>query len=187
MKKILVALCAWACFAGPALLRAADPLDGQVGSGPLLLAQATTIGQGMNQAQGESIGDEEVQAKDPTMATIFSVLPGVVIHGMGNFYAGDYDFGTEMLVMEIIGGGISIWGYNVIHQPQHWTPYFGADTTQAGYWIKAFGVGMLAISWVGDIATAPGAASEWNRDHQLELQMDSFDATGVRLTAAMKF
>ncbi|MGH7441611.1 MAG: hypothetical protein ACREKE_02940 [bacterium] len=185
MNKTLLAL----SMLGLALLPAGLVFSASLQpAGPELLAQATTLEQNEAQDQGgQNIGDEDVEAKDPYMATIFSVLPGVLFHGMGNFYAGDYDFGTEMLVMEIIGGGISVWGYNIIHQPQHWGAYFGTNTTQAGYWIKAFGVGLLAVSWVGDIATAPGAAEDWNKDHQLELQMDSFNATGMRLTAAINF
>lgn len=164
---------------------AQDPALDQ--SNPVLLAQAPTLEQNEQNQGGESIGDEDTQAKSPYMATMFSVLPGVIFHGMGNFYAEDYDFGTEMLVMEILGAGVSVWGYNVIHEPSHWNAYFGHDSQQAGYWIKAVGVGMLSISWVGDVATAPGAAEQWNKDHQLELQMDSFNATGVRLTASLNY
>jgi len=163
-------------------LRAADPGQGT------LLAQAPNGGQKPDQNQGsQNIGDDDIQPKEPYMATVFSIMPGIIFHGSGNFYAEDYQFGTEMLVMEIFGGGFALWGYNVIHEPQHWGQYFGNETSQAGYWIKAAGVGLLAISWVGDVATAPGAADSWNKEHQLEFQMDSFNATGLRLTMTTKF
>ncbi|HTB22836.1 MAG TPA: hypothetical protein VK914_09030 [bacterium] len=180
MKKTIMILLLLA-FALPMRARA-DQSQG------LLLAADTQMNQGeTSNSNGQSIGDDQVVPKDQYMATIFSVIPGILFHGSGNFYAEDYQFGTEMLVMEIIGAGISIWGYNVIHEPQHWGQYFGNDTPQAGYWIKAAGVGLLSVSWVGDVATAAGAADDWNKDHQLDLQMDTFNATGVRLTLATNF
>lgn len=154
---------------------------------PAVGAPAETIKDSSLRATSQSIGDEEIEPKDPFMAEIFSVLPGAVFHGSGNFYAGDTRFGTKMLTMEILGGGLSMWGYNVIHQPENWGPYFGDNSQQAGYWIKAAGVGMVLISWIGDIATASEAADSWNKDHALEMQMDSFDGTGAKLTLVAKF
>jgi hypothetical protein len=46
---------------------------------------------------------------------------------------------------------------------------------------------MVLISWIGDIATASEAADSWNKDHALEMQMDSFDGTGAKLTLVAKF
>jgi hypothetical protein len=135
----------------------------------------------------QGIGDEEIEAKDPIMAEVFAVLPGIVIHGAGNYYSGDYKFGTKMLTMEIFGTGLALWGYDVIHQPENWGPYFGSNSQQAGYWIKAAGVAMMGISWIGDVATAGDAADSWNKDHALELQMDSYNGTGARLSLLAKF
>lgn len=156
------------------------------GQGPLLASNTSSLDQSQNQGS-QNIGDENVVAKDQYMATLYSIIPGIIFHGSGNFYAEDYAFGTEMLVMEIIGGGVAILGYNMIHEPQHWGQYWGNEMPQAAYWVKAAGVSLLAVSWVGDVATAPGAADDWNHDHQLELQMDSYNATGVRLTLAANF
>lgn len=135
----------------------------------------------------QNIGDEEVEPKDPMMATVFSILPGLVFHGSGNLYAGDYENGTRMLVMEIFGGGLALWGHNIIHQRENWGPYFGDSTDSAGYWIKAAGVGLICVSWIWDVATAPEAAENWNRDNQLQFQLDSFDGSGARLALAAKF
>lgn len=163
----------------------------------LFISLLALPGQGFSAPQGQdsalrssasqSIGDEEVEPKDPFMATVFSIMPGLVFHGAGNFYAGDHEFGTRMLVMEILGGGLALWGHNMIHQPDNWGPYFGNSMPQAGYWVKAAGVGMMAISWIGDVATAPEAADTWNKDHALQFQMDSYDGTGARLMLASKF
>lgn len=133
------------------------------------------------------IGDEEIEPKDPMMAIVFSILPGLVFHGSGNLYAGDTDAGTRMLVMEILGGGLALWGYNIVHQPQNWGPYFGDSVEQAGHWIKAAGVGMVVVSWVWDVATAAEAAESWNRDNQLHFQLDTYDGTGARLALATRF
>jgi hypothetical protein len=140
-------------------------------------------------ASNRAIGDEEIEPKDPALATVFSVLPGIVFHGSGNYYAGDYEWGNKMLVMEIIGGGIAIWGHSLIHESSNWDPYFGSDqnSQQAGYWIKAGGVAMIFASWVGDVATASDAADSWNKDHQMQFQMDSYNGTGVRMALGTSF
>ncbi len=165
MKKLLTLLCVFALAL------------------PLALPAASA---GMSGAS-QRIGDEEIEPKDPLMATVFSILPGVVFHGSGNIYAGDYENGTRMLVMEILGGGLALWGHNIIHQQQNWGPYFGDQAPQAGYWIKAAGVGMVVVSWVWDVATAPDAAESWNRDNQLHFQLDSYQGTGARLALASRF
>jgi len=187
LKKLSVIL-AFLALLGAPMAHAADlgqdPLLAVQPGQPLLLAAADSLSQNK---VSQNIGDEEISSKEPYVATIFSILPGIVFHGSGNFYGGDTQFGTEMLVMEIIGGGLSIWAYNVIHSPQNWGPYFGNEQPQAGYWLMAGGVGLLTISWVGDVATAPGAAENWNKDHQLEFQMDSFNGHGARLTLATTF
>jgi hypothetical protein len=151
-------------------------------AGSLTAAPAPKYG-----SSNQSIGDEELEAKDPLMATVFSIIPGIVFHGSGNFYAGDTAFGSKMLVMELFGVGLALWGHNLIHQPGNWEPYFGGDSQQAGYWIKAAGVGLVVLSWIGDVATAPGAAEQWNSDHQIQLQMDSYEGTGARLMLATRF
>jgi len=140
-------------------------------------------------ASNRAIGDEEIEPKDPVLATTFAVLPGIVFHGFGNYYAGDYEWGNKMLVMEIIGGGIALWGHSLIHEASNWDPYFGGEDNarQAGYWVKAGGVAMIFASWVGDVATASEAADSWNKDHQMQFQMDSYNGTGVRLALAEKF
>jgi hypothetical protein len=137
-------------------------------------------------AQSQSIGEEETEAKDPLLATVFSVAPGIVFHGFGNFYAGNYDDGTRMITMEILGGGLSAWGYAIIHDQSDWGVYFGNETPNAGYWIKAAGIALVAVSWIWDVSTAADAAESFNKDHQVNFQLESrYD--GVQLALTHKF
>jgi hypothetical protein len=142
-----------------------------------------------NRPGHRNIGDEEIEPKDPALATLFSVMPGLLFHGFGSYYAGDYEWGNKMLVMEIFGGGLALWGHNLIHNPGAWDPYFGGadNSQQAGYWVKAGGVTLLALSWIGDVAYASEAADSWNKDHQMQFQMDSYDGTGARIMIASRF
>jgi hypothetical protein len=137
-------------------------------------------------AQSRNIGEDEAEPKDPLLATLFSVFPGVVIHGFGNFYAGDYDNGTRMLTMELIGGGMALWAHNIIHNPDAWGAYFGDQTTSAGYWIKAGGVGLMAISFIWDVASAGEAAQSFNKDHQINFQLES-RLDGMQLALSHRF
>lgn len=136
-----------------------------------------------------NIGDEELEPKDPILATTFAVIPGIIFHGFGSYYAGDTEVGNRMLVTEIVGGGLALWGHNVIHFASDWNPYFGGtdNSRQAGYWIKAGGVLLLVGSWIGDVANASTAAENWNRDHALQFQIDSYNDTGARIILASRF
>jgi hypothetical protein len=90
-----------------------------------------------------------------------------------------------MLAMEVVGVGVSIWGYALIHNPSSWNRYFGGNdnTQQAGYWVKMGGMGFIILSWIGDLATASDAAIQYNRDHQLNFQLESrLDMPGFMLT-----
>ena len=134
-----------------------------------------------------AIGDEEVEGKDPLTATLLAVVPGVLIHGFGNYYAGDYEFGTRMLVAQVLGTSLALLGYNIIHQPENWGPYFGGEVPQAGYWIKAGGMVLLVLSWVGDLATASDAAESYNKEHSYQFQLDSYNDSGARLMLSSRF
>ncbi len=136
--------------------------------------------------QTSSIGDDQVEGKDPLLATVFSVLPGMVFHGFGNFYAGDYEMGSRLLVTEIVGITTAVWGHHVIHQESDWTQYFGEHTPQAGYWIKLAGVSLICISWIADITTAHEAADSYNKDHQIQFQLEG-RLDGMQLALTKRF
>lgn len=137
--------------------------------------------------QASTIGDEEATGKDPLTATVLAIVPGVLFHGFGNYYAEDYEFGTRMLVSEVLGLTLALWGHNIIHQPENWGPYFGGEVPQAGYWIKAGGMVLFVLSWVGDLATAAEAAESYNKEHSYQFQLDSYNDTGARLMLSSRF
>jgi hypothetical protein len=137
-----------------------------------LLAAASSPSLG-GDAQSQNIGEDEVEPKKPILATFFAVLPGLFIHGFGNFYAQDFDDGTKMLTMEVIGGGICLFGYNVIHYPDNWGPYFGDSTPQAGYWIEAGGWTLITASFIWDLVTAGQEAESYNEDHDINFHIET--------------
>jgi len=138
--------------------------------------------------QSAQISEDEASGKDPIMATMFALLPGVAIHGFGNYYAEDYTFGNHMLAMEILGGGLAWWGYGLIHQPDSWNHYFGDNgtTIQAGYWVKASGLALIVLSWVGDVATASDAAAQYNSEHDLHFKLEG-EINTPRVTLCYNF
>ena len=71
-------------------LQATEPNDQAQG---LLLAADTEANQGESPS-GQNIGEDQVVPKDQYMAVLFSVIPGLLFHGSGNFYAENYGFGT---------------------------------------------------------------------------------------------
>ena len=127
--------------------------------------------------QGSSIADEDVVGKDPLLATVFSILPGVVVHGFGNYYAENYDFGTRMFITELVGIGLWAAGTNIVQQPENWEPFFGGShehsIQQAGHWVTAGGITLFVLSFLGDLATAHKAAESYNKDHQLHFQLET--------------
>jgi hypothetical protein len=137
---------------------------------------------------GGTVTEEEVKGKDPILATGLAVMPGVLVHGFGNYYAEDYRFGNRMLAMQIAGMGLAVWGYSLEHAPGNWQAYFGGDdnTQMVGYWVKAGGVGLIVLSWLGDIATASDAALQYNHEHQINFQLES-DLHGPRIMLSYKF
>lgn len=139
---------------------------------PLPAAVIGSNGVSLND-QSQSIGEDEVKPKSPILATFFSVIPGAIVHGAGNFYAGDYDDATTMLTMEICGGGIALWGYNIIQFPQNWGPYFGDSTGQAGYWIEAGGWTLIITSFIWDVTTSGKEVISYNNDHAVNFDLQS--------------
>ncbi len=81
-----------------------------------------------------------------------------------------------------------MWGSGLIHQPESWSHYFGGDdsTVQAGYWVKASGLALIVLSWVGDVATASDAASQYNSEHDLHFKLEG-EINAPRVTLCYNF
>jgi hypothetical protein len=44
---------------------------------------------------------------------------------------------------------------------------------RAGQWVRAGGIGLVIVSFLGDLATAHKAAESYNKDHQLQFQLET--------------
>ncbi len=125
------------------------------------------------------IDEAILEPKDPILATVIAIGPGLLAHGFGHFYSEDYRmgltlFGTEVISLITIGVG-----YLITATPNNFTSIGGnTDTVKRGGLITLFsGVALFAIGWVADIAMAGRAAEQYNIEHNLEfkVQQESYD------------
>lgn len=86
------------------------------------------------------------------MAAFYSVIPGVLVHGSGHFYAGDARMGARLLGAEA-AGGLLISGSVVLTMA-------GAQTA-AGFAVLS-GAILFVGSWAYDVIGAPLAVQKYN-------------------------
>ena len=117
---------------------------------------------------------DSLKLKDPNMALLYAVIPGVLIHGSGHFYAGKTTTGAVLLGSELVGGTMfyyALWG--------------------GGSFLAAGGV-LFFGSWIYDLVGAPHAVQKANREllgaENADLRF-GFDQTNhsVRIQIAKRF
>lgn len=124
--------------------------------------------------------------RSPTIGVMLAIFPGVLVHGMGNYYAGKEERAKELLEEEGysvlfmgIGTGLFFLGLNsqdsaddedgavkTFHQVSSILSFTGAGIT------GVIGVFMFFDSWFRDIYETPGACrdarvdwdEEWDED-----------------------
>jgi hypothetical protein len=124
--------------------------------------------------QSDVVIDEAIlEPKDPILATVIAIGPGLLAHGFGHFYAEDYKmglmlFGSEVVSLVVIGAG-----YVITVAPNNFTVIGGnEDTVKRGGLITLFsGVALFAAGWLVDITTAGRAADQYNIEHNLEFKV----------------
>lgn len=93
--------------------------------------------------------------KSPYMAVFYSVIPGVLVHGSGHFYAGKGGTGTTLLGLEAAGALLLYFGsLSAFQGSSHQN-----DTDAMGY----IGLALFAGSWVYDIVGSPIVIVKRNR------------------------
>lgn len=91
--------------------------------------------------------------KSPTVAFLYALIPGAIVHGAGHFYAGADSIGRELQEREVLGIGMILI----------WLPlaYVACDVT-AVHVLALIGVILFVESWVVDLVGAPLAAKKYN-------------------------
>ncbi len=128
----------------------------------------------------DAVIDETIlEPKDPILATVIAIGPGLLAHGFGHFYAEDYRMGLALFGTEIVSLIIIGVGYLITATPNNFTSIGGnTDTVKRGGLITLFsGVALFTIGWVADIAMAGRAAEQYNIEHNMEfkVQQESYN------------
>jgi hypothetical protein len=120
------------------------------------------------------IDETIIEPKDPILATVIAIGPGLLAHGFGNFYAEDYRMGLLLFGTEVVSLGIIGVGYVIYKGPSNFTSIGGnIDEAQRGGLVTLLcGIGLFALSWVADIVTAGRAAEQFNTENHLEFKMN---------------
>jgi len=101
---------------------------------------------------------------DPGVAFQKAVFPGIVMRGAGHFYAKDNNRGISLLSAEILS--LIIMGMNAVDVLTHDENSQASGVTQAVFY---GGLTIFVGSWLYDIIFAPGAAEEFNKNHEFYL------------------
>ncbi len=149
---------------------------------PYLYAQGTT---------NVVIDETVIEPKDPIMATVIAIGPGLLVHGWGQFYSEDYKtglllFGTEFASLVTLG-----IGYIEYSSPSNLTTMGGNNNTvqRAGETVMIVAGVLFVASWLSDISMAGGAARQYNIEHGLEfkMQQESYNNSTMFLTYNYRF
>lgn len=96
-----------------------------------------------------------LKLKSPYLAVFYSVIPGVLFHGSGHFYAGKGGTGSLLLGLETAGGLLLYLGsLSTFQGSSH-----QYDTDAMGY----TGLLLFVGSWVYDVVGSPIAVVRQNR------------------------
>jgi hypothetical protein len=112
--------------------------------------------------------------KNPKVALIYAIFPGIIIHGAGHFYAGADSMAWFLMTME--GIGIGIWSLVLAIYCID-----GTDLRGLALPLSIGGGYFFVLSWFYDMFEAPHAVEEHNqrifenRNTSLEFNLDQKD------------
>jgi len=126
--------------------------------------------------------------KDPGKAFFYALVPGLVVHGAGHFYAGDKTAGWVLVGGEVFGLCLIAYaaGARSDYKP------LASDLDDEAETIGVFGVGLFVGTWIYDVIGAPLAVRRENRkllggeNVGLRLGLDQ-PSRSVRLQIAKRF
>jgi hypothetical protein len=125
-------------------------------------------------ANSDIIIDETVlEPKDPILATVIAIGPGLLAHGFGHFMCEDYKMGLTLFSLELISLVAIGVGAAEYAAPAGFTSLNGnlPEVQRAGAISMTVGVSLFVITWLVDITLAGSAAEQYNKEHNLEFKM----------------
>ena len=142
-------------------------------------------------AQGSNLVIDEsvLEPKDPILATVLALGPGLLAHGWGHFYAEDYKMGLTLFSVEvgsIVGFTVGYWEYL---NPSNFTTIAGSqsDVKRAGSICMAVSALFFAATWFVDVVRAGGAADQYNIENGLQFKMNQESMNDNRFILAYTY
>ncbi len=93
--------------------------------------------------------------KEPYKAFLYAVVPGVVVHGTGHFYAGKTTTGFLLLGSELVGATLILGGTS--------TGWGRSSPTREGFTVALIGGTLFFGSWIYDMVKSPLIVQKQNQ------------------------
>jgi ethanolamine transporter EutH len=122
----------------------------------------------------EVVIDETIlEPKDPILATVIALGPGLLAHGFGQFYAENFRMGLLLFSLELVSLLTIGVGYLEYSNPSGFTIVGGneGEVKHAGAIVMAIGVTGFIATWLADIALAGRSAEQYNTEHNLKFKL----------------
>lgn len=122
----------------------------------------------------EVVIDETIlEPKDPILATVIAIGPGLLAHGFGQFYAENFRMGLLLFSLELVSLLTIGVGYLEYSNPSNFTIIGGNDdeVKHAGAITLAIGITGFVGTWLADIALAGRSAEQYNIEHNLKFKI----------------
>jgi len=114
------------------------------------------------------------------LGELLAFFPGLIVPGVGHYYAGDYRTASRLLrigefgyLLTAVGGGIGIGGY-YLHQKESQTT-FAYSLYATGGVIGTCGIGFVLTAWIYDMVDTPRAVRTGGTPPPRSSFVDSLD------------
>lgn len=128
----------------------------------------------MAYAAPEVVIDETIlEPKDPILATVIAIGPGLFVHGFGHYFCEDYKMGLLLTGVELMSIGVMTFGIIQNTNPEMFLVYGASEDKNRATGAVVFGIGLMGFlgTWLADIIMAGDAAKQYNIEHGLEFRM----------------
>lgn len=123
-------------------------------------------------------GRVQEEERSPVLATILAVFPGIVLHGLGNLYAGNTEKAEDLMAEEGLSvvamgasAGLTYLAYAENGHAEHshgaekvYGRFEEASEYLGGGVLGVIGVGAFFHSWIKDVIDAGSSAEAHNRE-----------------------